>query len=176
MSKRRPGLPQRERDDWPTPWPAVAPLLAHLAPKTPFIEPCAGAGELVQHLERAGHVCAGAFDLPIDARVARYATNPGDTFITNVPFRPQFEPHKIIENLSNQRPLWALLYSDWLFTSRAAPYLNRLRKVVVIGRVKWLPDSKFTGGFENACWCLFDKPAPLPMIQFAGRIAKREAA
>jgi hypothetical protein len=126
MSKRRPRLPPRERDDWPTPWPAVAPLLKHLKPETRFVEPCYGAGDLAAHLERAGHICTASYDLPTDARIASYAIGADEIFITNVPFRRQFEPHRIIANLSDQAPLWALIYSDWLFTSWAAPYLNRL--------------------------------------------------
>ena len=176
MSKRRPGLKQRERDDWPTPWPAVVPLLPHLPPGTQFIEPCCGAGDLIGHLERAGHTCVGAYDLPIDARTASYAIEPDTIFITNVPWGRSFEPHKIIANLSDQRPLWALIYTDWLCTSRATPYLPRLRAVAVIGRVKWLPNSKYSGGMENSCWCLFDRPPPdeRATIHLIGRItAKR---
>jgi hypothetical protein len=173
MSKRRPGLKPRERDDWPTPWPAVVPLLKLLQPGTKFVEPCAGAArELVRHLERDGHRCVASYDLPIDARIASYAIDSDTIFITNLPWRRRFEPNKIIVNLSDQRPLWALLYSDWLFTSRAAPYLPRLRAITVIGRVKWVPDSPYSGGMENSCWCLFDRPRPEAdvAIQFIGRV------
>ncbi len=121
MSKRRPGLKPRDRDDWPTPWPAVVPLLKLLEPRTKFIEPCCGAGELVEHLKRAGHVCAVACDLPIDARTASYAIEPDTIFVTNLPWRRQFGMNDIIVNLSDQRPLWGLVYADWLFTSRATP-------------------------------------------------------
>ena len=65
---KRTNFPRRERDDYPTPWPAVVPLLRLLEPGTKFVEPCAGAGDLVGHLERAGHVCVAASDLPVDAR------------------------------------------------------------------------------------------------------------
>ena len=162
-------LPPRERDDWPTPWPAVVPLLPHLKPHTRFVEPCAGAGDLVGHLERAGHVCVGAFDLPIDARIARYDAKGMDAFITNLPWRPRFGMKEMIANLSDQRPLWALLYSDWLFTSRATPYLPRLRAVAAIGRAKWVPDSPHDSGMDNACWCLFDRPNPHATVRFIGR-------
>jgi hypothetical protein len=174
MSKRRPGLKPRERDDWPTPWPAVLPLLPHLKPHTRFIEPCCGAGDLVQHLERAGHACVASYDLPIDARIASYAIDPDAIFITNLPFRRRFEPNRIIANLSDQRPLWALFYSDWLFTSQAAPVLPRLRAVAVIGRCKWIPGTPHSG-MENCCWCLFDQPRPDGRIEirFFGRIDSR---
>jgi hypothetical protein len=147
----------------------LPPLLRLLAPGTRFIEPCAGAGDLVGHLERAGHVCVASYDLPIDARTASYATADA-VFITNPPWRPQFEPNKIIANLSDQRPLWALLYSDWLFTLRATPFLPRLRTVAVVGRMKWIEGSAHSG-YENCCWCLFDRPRPdaLVAIRFHGK-------
>jgi hypothetical protein len=170
MSKRRPGLKPRDRDDWPTPWPAVLPLLPHLKPHTSFVEPCAGGGELVGHLERAGHRCVLASDLPTDARIARYDIASDAIFVTNLPFRKRFEPGKIIENLSDQRPLWAIIYSDWLFTTSALPYLPRLRAIAAIGRVRWIPGSP-TSGMENSCWCLFDRPQSdaHAVIRFMGR-------
>lgn len=175
MSKRRPGLEPRERDDWPTPALAAVPLLRLLKPYTRFIEPCCGAGELVGHLERAGHICAGFYDLPVDARTASYPIEPDTIFVTNVPWRRQFGMNDIIANLSDQAPLWALLYANWLFTSQATPCLPRLRAIAVIGRVKWIPDSKYSG-MENSCWCLFDRPQPGVAIQFVGRVDKPEAA
>ena len=176
MSKRRPGLEPHERDDWPTPAPAVVPLLRLLKPHTRFIEPCACAGELIGHLEQAGHQCVASYDLPIDARTARYAVEPDAVFITNVPWRRQFGMNDIIINLSDQRPLWALIYADWLFTSRAAPLLPRLRVIAVIGRVRWVQDSKYSG-MENSCWCLFDRPQPgdLATIRFVGRVGAGRA-
>jgi hypothetical protein len=59
-----------ERDAYNTPAEAVWELLKELGPATKFVEPCAGAGYLVGHLKRAGHICVGAYDLPTDARVA----------------------------------------------------------------------------------------------------------
>jgi hypothetical protein len=181
---KRTNLPRRERDDYATPSRAVVPLLKLLSPGTRFIEPCAGAGELIGHLERAGHVCVASYDLPIDARTASYATADA-VFITNPPWRPQFEPNKIIANLSDQRPLCALLYSDWLFTLHATPYLPRLRAVAVVGRMKWIEGSAHSG-YENCCWCLFDRPRPdaLVAIRFHGKaragrdalIGRRDAA
>jgi hypothetical protein len=173
---KRSNFPRRERDDYPTPWPAVAPLLTLLEPGTRFVEPCAGGGELIRHLERAGHTCVAAYDLPIDARTASYAIEPDTIFVTNLPWRPRFGMKEMIANLSDQRPLWALLYSDWLFTLSATPYLPRLRAVAVVGRVRWIPHTKHAG-FENCCWCLFDRPRPnaLAAIHLHGHIGSSRA-
>jgi hypothetical protein len=146
-------------------------LLKLLEPGTRFIEPCCGADRaLVGHLESAGHVCVGAYDLPVDARTARYAVESDVVAITNIPWRRRFEPNKIIVNLSDQMPLWALVYSDWLFTTHASTHLPRLRAIAAIGRVKWVPDSE-GGGFENAAWCLFDKPDPQATVRVHGRVS-----
>lgn len=50
MSKRTPSLPQRPRGFWPTPRPAVVPLIPYLPPRARYGEPCAGAGDLIDHL------------------------------------------------------------------------------------------------------------------------------
>jgi hypothetical protein len=172
VSKRRPNLPPRERDEWSTPLRAVVPLLKFLDPDTKFIEPCAGPGELIGHLEQAGHRCIGSYDLPTDARTTSYAIEPGAIFITNVPWRRQFGMNDIISNLSDQAPLWALIYADWLFTSRALPLLPRLRAIVVIGRVMWVPNSE-SSGMENSCWCLFERPDVQAKVRFVGRASFR---
>ena len=144
------------QDAYDTPAEAVAPLLPHLVPCTRFIEPCAGAGYLVGHLKRAGHVLIGAYDLPNDARSARYAgIGGGEIFVTNPPWsRPALHP--IINNLSDQAPTWLLIDADWVHTKQAIPYLPRLQKIVSIGRVRWIPDSPYDGK-DNACWHLFDR-------------------
>lgn len=175
MSKRRQGLKPRERDDWATPYRATVPLFKVLEPCTLFADPCCGRGELIEHVESDGHICTLASDLlQADARTARYAIDHRTVFVTNPPWRQRFEPNKIIENLSNQRALWALIPSDWLFNLRVAPLLPRLRKVVAVGRVKWVPNSPHSG-FENSCWCLFDKPRPdaHATVRFVGRIPSR---
>ena len=91
-------FPRRPQDAYPTPAEAVAPLLPHLAPRTRFIEPCAGEGCLIKHLQSAGHVSVGAYDLPDDARTKRYAVDDADVFLTNPPWRREVL-HPIIENL-----------------------------------------------------------------------------
>jgi hypothetical protein len=157
---KRSVFPRIPQDAYPTPAEAVAPLLPHLAPNTPFLEPCAGDGYLIGHLKRAGHVLVGAYDLPHhDARVKRYdEAKPGVVFATNPPWR-RAVLHPIIVNLSDQAPTWLLLDAAWVHTRQSEPYLPRLRTIVSVGRVKWIKDSPFTGK-DDCAWHLFDLPRP----------------
>jgi hypothetical protein len=108
MGKRSEFL-RLERDSYATPAVAVAPLLPWLMPRTQFVEPCVGAGRLVEHLTAAGHLPVGIHDLPDDARRKRYSILGDEVFITNPPFwgRPN-DLHPLIRNLSNQAPAWLL--------------------------------------------------------------------
>jgi hypothetical protein len=157
---KRSVFPRIPQGAYPTPAEAVAPLLPHLAPNTPFLEPCAGDGYLIGHLKRAGHGLVGAFDLPRpDARVKRYdEAKPGVVFATNPPWR-RAVLHPIIVNLSDQAPTWLLLDAAWVHTRQSEPYLQRLRTIVSVGRVKWIMDSPFTGK-DDCAWHLFDLPRP----------------
>lgn len=151
------------RDYYPTPYAAVQPLLPHLGLKERFVEPCAGNGALIRHLEGAGHRCTYAFDIEPqapgihlgDARIELGAGHGADCFITNPPWARNLL-HPIIANLSARLPTWLLFDADWMHTKRATPYLRWLRKIVSVGRVKWIEDSPFTGK-DNCCWYLFDQ-------------------
>lgn len=149
------------RDFYPTPREAVLPLLPHLMPRTHFAEPCAGDGALVRHLEGAGHVCALALDIEprgegiipqsaLDALLVGF-----DCIITNPPWDRSIL-HALIPHLSFQAPTWLLFDADWMHTRQSAPFMHYLRKIVSVGRVKWIPDSPFTGK-DNCCWYLFDQ-------------------
>lgn len=162
------------RDYYPTPEVAVLPLLPHLSPATRFCEPCAGDGRLIEHLTRHGHKCAGAWDIePQRSDIDRHDATDRligniDCFITNPPWaRPVL--HSLIEHLSAQHPTWLLFDADWMHTRQSAPFMPWLRKVVSVGRVKWIADSPFTGK-DNCCWYLFDAKAQAP-TQFIGRAA-----
>jgi hypothetical protein len=171
---KRSEFPRRERDYYPTPAAAVAPLLPHLKPRTRFVEPCAGGGHLIDHLKAAGHVCARAWDLEpqrkdIEKRDAlQTLVGNIDCFITNPPWDRR-TLHPLIVRLTEQAPTWLLFDADWVHTVQAVPYLPRLRRIVAVGRVKWIPDTKFTGK-DNCCWHLFDA-RHRPATQFIGRVA-----
>jgi hypothetical protein len=77
-----------------------------------------------------------------------------DVCITNPPWNRKIL-HPLIENLSAQLPTWLLFDADWIHTKQSIPYLPKLKKVVSIGRVKWIEGSKSVGK-DNCCWYLFD--------------------
>jgi hypothetical protein len=169
---KRSNFPRIPKDLYETPESAVLPLLGHLEGATRFIEPCLGNGVLASHLKRAGHVLVGAHDLPTDARLHRYEVSGADCFIANPPGWGKLTRtvlHPIIRNLSDQLPTWLLMNADWVHNKAAAPFMPRLRTIVSVGRVKFIPDSPHVG-MENCCWLLFDRPDASAAIHFFGRL------
>ena len=81
--ERRPG------DFYATPREAVLPLLPHLQGIRRFAEPCAGAGDLVRHLEAHGLKCVYAGDISDgrDALACAQLRRPGGHESTVVPRR-----------------------------------------------------------------------------------------
>ena len=162
------------RDFYPTPRAAVEPLLQHLPPETRFAEPCAGDGALIDALTVAGHRCCAATDIAPrrrDISEADALTGPWvgyDYIITNPPWTRTIL-HPMIEHFASQLPTWLLFDADWMHTKQSAPFMPMLRKVVSVGRVKWIADSPFTGK-DNCCWYLFDQPIGEP-ASFVGRAA-----
>ena len=64
-------------------------------------------------------------------------------------------------------PTWLLFDADWAHTKQSAPYMTSCVKIVSIGRVKWIEDSKMTGK-DNCAWYLFDANHNSP-TEFYGR-------
>ena len=165
-----------DKDFYPTPIQGFEPLIPHLPASFNFIEPCAGNGILIDHITSmtTGN-CIAAYDLEprrddiiqadiMDMAVS-YSVVP-DYFITNPPWSRHLL-HPIIEILSDIAPTWLLFDADWAHTKQSARFSPRLRKIVSVGRLKWIPNSKMTGK-DNCAWYLFDKPSPSPTI-FYGR-------
>jgi hypothetical protein len=126
-------------------------------------------------LTAAGRVCVSAFDIEpqrldialmdaLEWKAKRYT----DLIITNPPWL-RSTLHPLIVHLSNQRPTWLLFDADWIHTKQAAPYLPRLRKIVSVGRVKWIADSPHTGK-DNCAWHLFTAESEAPSLIY-GRAA-----
>lgn len=172
---KRSAFPRIDRDFYPTPAEAVTPLLPHLSGGTRFCEPCAGDGRLADHLTGAGHVLECAFDVEPkrgdiyvgDAR-SQWSDGEPDCYITNPPWDRAIL-HPVIMNLAQHLPTWLLFDADWMHTRQAVPFMPLLRKVVSVGRVKWIPDSPHTGK-DNCCWYLFDANAEGPAV-LVGRAA-----
>jgi len=178
MGKRQTGKFERVPNDLYRTWDerAVRPLLAQLEPGTRFVEPCAGHGDLIDQLVRAGHHCLAAYDIA----PMRYDIRRGDAtrivwpqpgraiWITNPPWTRDIL-HKIIKRLSSQAPLWALFDADWFYTDQSSAFLHLLHRIVAVGRVRWIPESDMDG-FDNAAWYLFDGTRPrLGEIEAIGR-------
>jgi len=153
---KRSNFERRERDFYPTPFEAVVPLFPHILEDQTICEPCAGDGTLVRHLMRRRRVIE-AFDIePQDSSVAKGdATKPYRTkasvIVTNPPWRRDIL-HRIIEVAP--APAWLLFDADWVHTKQSIPFLPRLRKIVSVGRVKWIEGSRMTGK-DNCAWHLF---------------------
>ena len=120
---------------------------------------------MVNHLESAGQVLTSASDIHPTASgiIKRDALElekcNGDIFITNPPWP---EPNRrgdpalaIIIHLSALAPTWLLLPADFAYNAYFSAVAGRCQKIVAVGRVKWIPDSKYTGK-DNAGWYLFD--------------------
>jgi hypothetical protein len=159
MTKRASGkFERREADFYPTPFPAVVPLIPHLhrTGVLRFAEPCVGAGDLIRHLEGAHLTCVASGDLNldncIDARSwAPEDLNHADAVVTNPPWE-RYAMAGIMEHFSYFTAGWYLIYSDWLFTKQSAVLMrDRCTDVVPIGRIKWIPNSPSVG-FDNCCW------------------------
>lgn len=165
MTKRADGKFKRHpKDLYDTPRPPLLPLLPFLAPRTRFVEPCAGRGALIDLLVAEGHHCVWATDIDpqrvdigrLDALTLpqiKRRNIPGDVLITNPPWRRDIL-HPLIDSLSGLMPCWFLFDSDWASTSQAAELLMRCARIIPVGRVKWIPGTKHVG-FDNCAWYEF---------------------
>lgn len=180
MAKRS-AFPRRKSDAYLT-WDkrAVPPLLPYLT-GADFVEPCAGAGHLIDQLESYGLRCLQAADVePARADVeycdARTYRRPGRVpVISNPPWsRPIL--HAIIDNLAPQGETWLLFDSDWLFTQQSTPYRRHLHLVVPVGRLRWIEGSPHDG-VDSVAWYLFgpDAPAAPEIMPYVAR-ARIDAA
>lgn len=170
---RRSEFKRVERDYYRSIDPRIGHALApHLSPGVRYVEPCAGAGDLIAQL-RPFATCVGAYDIaPQTEGIARadmfdLTIGDADMWIANPPWaRPIL--HRLIVHLSDQAPLWALFDANWAFTKQAGPFMPRLRRVVTVGRLKWIPDSTMVGK-DDAAWFLFDRPLAGSAPIFYGR-------
>lgn len=152
---KRSNFERREADFYPTPKAAVVPLMPYLRGVRTFAEPCVGDGDLARHLESFGLRCAYTGDIRAgqDA-LASASYGAVDAIITNPPYTRELM-HRLIAHFQGIASTWLLLESDWAHTKQAAPFMPTCSDIVAIGRVKWIPDSKYTGK-DNSSWYRFD--------------------
>lgn len=165
---------RKPRDFYATIDPAAAnALIEHLPISCIFIEPCAGAGDLRNELERHyGVVCGYACDIePNGSKVSKEncldiksVSDDITCFITNPPFTwDQLKP--ILDHLPTLKPTWLLLPADYMHNVRMAPYMAKCERIVSVGRLYWEPNKK--KGVDNYAWYKF-VDAPVETI-FHGR-------
>ena len=155
------------RDFYKTPLAALKPLLPHLQEVQTFAEPCAGDGQLIRLLETVvGLNCTYASDIDpqddnnyhivkADALESKISFADADCIITNPPWDRRIL-HKMITHFAEtlKMPTWLLFDAGWVHTKQSIPFQPLLRKIVPVGRVKWIEDSKMTGK-EDCAWHLF---------------------
>ena len=182
---KRSNFTRVERDYYPTPIKAVEPLIDHLPYEGfTYVEPCAGDGRLVNHiseLTQGSGKCVWKSDIEPRAEGIRcfdvmslmfkptVHKKPIDFCITNPPWERSLL-HYIIGSFSlhMMMPTWLLFDADWMHTKQSAEYMAYCKKVVSVGRVKWIEGSKSVGK-DNCCWYLFDYNHTGP-TEFYGRL------
>lgn len=155
---------RKGRDFYATIDPAAATALVdHLPLPCGFIEPCAGAGDLLRELCRHhGVVCLGAWDVEPNHKFVvkmdclevqpEYLSEDTDCFITNPPFTwDMLKP--ILDHLPTIRPTWLLLPADYMHNVRMGPYMRKCERIVSVGRLYWEPNKK--KGVDNYAWYKF---------------------
>lgn len=178
MSKRDYGkFKRRKQDAYDTPKEAVLPLLPHLTPRTSFVEPCAGKGDLVKHLEEEDHVCLRAFDIePRGSKILKHdalsdwqpASYSCSTVITNPPWSRKILHPMIDKFIELGYTSWLLFDADWMHTKQSVPYLDYCDKIVSVGRVSWMNNG--VSGFDNCAWYKFRPTFQVGPAKFYGRI------
>lgn len=171
---KRSNFKRRPQDAYDTPPEAVAPLIPHLPEGGDYWEPCAGNGSLIKAMPNWFPYRAATDIEPRAEWVQRrdaFDVGPhllASHIITNPPWTRDIL-HPMIEHFCAMRPTWLLFDADWMHTKQSAPYLKWCRKIVSVGRVKWIPDSPYTGK-DNCAWYLFDMHSGT-RTEFCGREA-----
>lgn len=158
--------PRRDRDWYGTPEKAVKSLIAHLPEYGNFCEPCAGDGRLSKHIQSLSHDALFPklqYDIEpqADGIIKKDALSivaedlfEIDLLITNPPFEWS-TLQQILELFPTLKPTWLLLPFGYACNKRMAPHMDICKKVVPIGRVKWIEDSK-QSSTDDFAWFLFD--------------------
>jgi hypothetical protein len=152
---KRSNFERLPRDFYPTPYPAVPPLIPHLRGIRTFAEPCCGDGALVHHLESFGLRCVYAGDISTGQDALALNTySDADSIITNPPYQRRLM-HALIEHFVRVLPTWLLLETDWASTKQAVPFMPSCTDIVSVGRLRWIEGTTMSSK-ENFAWYRFD--------------------
>lgn len=132
-----------------------------IPPNSRYIEPFAGAGDLIQQLTFAD--CVLAYDIEPQAcmvdKADAFRINSDelidiDLLISNPPWTKEVF-HKILDHFVPMIDCWFLMHSDWKQNKGSAKYVETwLTDIVPIGRLKWIEDSPHTSK-DNCEWLKF---------------------
>jgi len=147
--------------------PKIAERLVPHLKRRAYIEPCAGAGDLINLLKPHGVYCSYACDIePLAPGIIRrdvlmlgsFPLPACDQIITNPPWERNKDGtgplHEMIDKFRRHAPTWLLIDAGWIFTDQSKPYMRYLHKIIPVGRIKWFPDSKCCG-MEDCIWVHF---------------------
>jgi hypothetical protein len=158
MTKRNPGLARHPGNFYPTPAWVTEVLVEHLAIEgISYAEPCFGEGAIAAVLEKHGFVLAQSGDISQGQDARHFTTAKAvDFIVTNPPWdKSRKLLHEIMDRLiASGRPVWLVLPTDWLANQNSARFLRYLTTIIMLGRVKWIPDTPDVG-FDNVMWARF---------------------
>lgn len=148
---------------------AYTPMRSRFRKIETFIEPCAGAGDMVAALQDLGLRCVLACDIAPECRLehgrlgiltpiveASYEQitpeylAAADYIITNPPWTRSIM-HPFIEwCIESRLPAWLLIDTNWASSKQARPFLTYCSDIVPTPRLKWIPDSKDSAKDDTA--------------------------
>jgi hypothetical protein len=174
---KRSSFERKANEAYDTPYvPAIPALIPHLPRACYFVEPCAGKGNLIDHLAKHGHTCTLAIDThPRRGDIRRASAfslrrregSPKPRFITNPPFKEeQLKP--LIRHLAEMGETWLLLPADLMHNRYMGEFLRAWgRSIVSVGRISW--EENGTASKDNFAWFCFDGTLPEGPITFHGQ-------
>lgn len=164
-----------EKDYYPTTDPrAVEPLVPFIRGKT-YAEPCYGDGDLEDLLMDVA-ICKWRSDVRetvgsskvLDAMSLTKGDLEGiDLIVTNPPFtKTVLMP--MLAHFITLKPTWLLLPADYAHNVYFGDAMRKCAKMVSVGRLKWIKDSKHTS-VDNFCWYFWPQHSTHQQTIFVGR-------